>query len=46
VDSDRTKLQTQREAAQILGQRLVSSVQLIKALGGGWGDSALRASAK
>ncbi|MDB6111170.1 MAG: efflux system, outer rane lipoprotein NodT family [Pedosphaera sp.] len=46
VDSDRTKLQTQREAARILGQRLVTSVQLIKALGGGWADSSLRASAK
>jgi multidrug efflux system outer membrane protein len=46
VDSDRTKLQTEREAARILGQRLVTSVQLVKALGGGWQDSSLRASAK
>jgi multidrug efflux system outer membrane protein len=45
VDSDRTKLQIQREAAQILGHRLVTSVQLVKALGGGWADSTLRASA-
>jgi multidrug efflux system outer membrane protein len=41
VDSDRTALQTRREAAQILGQRLVTTVQLVKALGGGWEDSAL-----
>jgi multidrug efflux system outer membrane protein len=41
VESDRTKLQTQREAAQILGQRLVTTVQLVKALGGGWADSAV-----
>jgi multidrug efflux system outer membrane protein len=46
VDSDRTKLQTQRDAIRILGQRLITSVQLVKALGGGWGDSSLRASAK
>lgn len=46
VDSDRTKLQVQRGAIQILGQRLITSVQLVKALGGGWLDSSLRASAK
>ncbi len=46
VDSDRTKLQAQRGAVQILGQRLITSVQLVKALGGGWADSSLRASAK
>jgi len=46
VDSDRTKLQVQRGAVQILGQRLITSVQLVKALGGGWLDSSLRASAK
>lgn len=46
VDSDRTKLQVQRGAVQILGQRLITSVQLVKALGGGWADSSLSASAK
>jgi multidrug efflux system outer membrane protein len=30
------ELQTERISVQILGQRLISSVQLIKALGGGW----------
>ena len=42
VESDRTKLQTESEAVQILGQRFVTSVQLVKALGGGWADSRLR----
>ncbi len=41
VDSDRTALQTRRDAARILGQRLVTTVQLVKALGGGWEDSAV-----
>ena len=46
VDADRTKLQVQRGAVQILGQRLVTSVLLVKALGGGWEDSSLSASTK
>jgi len=41
VDSERTALTAEREYARIIGQRLVTSVQLIKALGGGWADSAL-----
>jgi len=36
VDAERTRLATQRLATQIDGQRLVASVGLIKALGGGW----------
>ncbi len=36
VDAERTRLQTQRLATQIDGQRLFASVGLIKALGGGW----------
>ncbi len=36
VDSQRTALQIERSAVQILAQRLQSSVLLIKALGGGW----------
>jgi outer membrane protein, multidrug efflux system len=39
VDSDRTRLQTERATARLLGQQLITSVQLIKALGGGWADS-------
>ena len=39
VESERTALTAERESARITGQRLVTSVQLIKALGGGWGDS-------
>lgn len=41
VESERTALSAERESARITGQRLVTSVQLIKALGGGWADSAL-----
>lgn len=38
VDAERTALQSERLATQIQGQRLVTSVYLIKALGGGWQD--------
>jgi multidrug efflux system outer membrane protein len=41
VESERTALTAERESARLAGQRLVTSVQLIKALGGGWADSAL-----
>jgi multidrug efflux system outer membrane protein len=41
VDSERTALAAERESARVAGQRLITSVQLIKALGGGWGDSHL-----
>ena len=39
VESERTALGAERALARITGQRLVTSVQLIKALGGGWQDS-------
>jgi len=42
VDAERTALQSERLATQIQGQRLVTSVFLVKALGGGWQDSAIR----
>jgi len=41
VESERTALNADRESARLVGQRLVTSVQLIKALGGGWADSVL-----
>ena len=41
VESERTALAAERESARITGQRLVTSVQLIKAIGGGWGESQL-----
>ena len=41
VDAERTALQSERLATQIQGQRLVTSVFLIKALGGGWEDSSI-----
>ncbi|HUS36948.1 MAG TPA: efflux transporter outer membrane subunit [Verrucomicrobiae bacterium] len=36
VDANRAALASQRINAQLTGQRLIASVQLIKALGGGW----------
>jgi multidrug efflux system outer membrane protein len=36
VDASRDALTAERANAQLAGQRLVTSVQLIKALGGGW----------
>lgn len=36
VDANRAALAAQRVRAQLAGQRLIASVQLIKALGGGW----------
>jgi outer membrane protein, multidrug efflux system len=36
VDSERTTLANQRLMAQLVGQRMATSVALIKALGGGW----------
>jgi len=36
IDANRTTLATQRAAAQIAGQRLIATVGLIKAIGGGW----------
>jgi len=39
VDADRTVLTTRLLQAQLDGQRLTASVQLIRALGGGWSGS-------
>jgi outer membrane protein, multidrug efflux system len=39
VDADRTVLTTRLLQAQIEGQRLTASVQLIRALGGGWNSA-------
>jgi outer membrane protein, multidrug efflux system len=36
IDSDRTVLQSQRAAAQLAGLQAASTVNLIRALGGGW----------
>jgi multidrug efflux system outer membrane protein len=36
VDADRTRLQSLRQSRQTAGQRYVATVQLIRALGGGW----------
>jgi NodT family efflux transporter outer membrane factor (OMF) lipoprotein len=44
VDASRDTLTAERANAQLAGQRLIASVQLIKALGGGWSDRLLSAS--
>ena len=36
TDAERTLFNNQRVATQLLGQRMQATVQLIKALGGGW----------
>jgi multidrug efflux system outer membrane protein len=41
VDASRGALLAERNQVQIVGQRLIASVQLIKALGGGWEESTL-----
>lgn len=43
ITAQQTLLDSQRLATQILGQRLVTSVNLVKALGGGWDASSLQA---
>jgi len=44
VDAHRAALQTDRARAQVAGQRMLMTVRLIKALGGGWTEQALYAS--
>ncbi len=41
VDANREALQAQRSNVQLAGQRLMTAVQLIKALGGGWREATL-----
>jgi multidrug efflux system outer membrane protein len=41
VDAGRERLQAERAQAQLAGQRLAISIQLIKALGGGWDQGRL-----
>lgn len=43
ITAQETLLTNQRLATQLLGQRLVTSVALIKALGGGWDAASLQA---
>ncbi|HTL57597.1 MAG TPA: efflux transporter outer membrane subunit [Candidatus Limnocylindrales bacterium] len=45
IDANRDALQTERANAQLAGQRLITTVQLIKALGGGWNSEQLFAKA-
>jgi multidrug efflux pump len=41
VEAERTALQVHRESARVQGQRRIATVQLIKALGGGWNSQIL-----
>jgi len=41
IDANRDALQAERTNAQLAGQRLITTVQLIKALGGGWSSERL-----
>jgi len=45
VDASRDTLTAERANAQLAGQRLIASVQLIKAIGGGWTEQQILASA-
>jgi multidrug efflux pump len=45
VDASRDMLSAERANAQLAGERLIATVQLIKALGGGWEKQELYASA-
>jgi multidrug efflux system outer membrane protein len=42
VDADRTVLTTRLTLAQLDGQRLVATVQMLRSLGGGWAGSGLK----
>ncbi len=44
VDASRDALQAERANAQLAGQRLITTVQLVKALGGGWSERQIFAS--
>ena len=46
LDANRGTLTAQRAQAQLAGQKLIASVQLIKALGGGWDEGALQVAAQ
>ncbi|MGF6904878.1 outer membrane protein TolC, partial [Paraburkholderia sp. GAS348] len=39
IDAERTVLQSQTTAVQLSGVQAAATVNLIRALGGGWGDA-------
>jgi multidrug efflux system outer membrane protein len=45
VDASRDALTAERANAELAGQRLIATVQLIKALGGGWDQRPIVATA-
>lgn len=44
VDANRDALTAERASAQLAGERLIATVQLVKALGGGWNEKEVVAS--
>ena len=46
IEAERLALASERAAAQLAGQRFVTAVQLIKAVGGGWESAPLEPKAK
>jgi outer membrane protein, multidrug efflux system len=46
VDASRVALNAERARAKLAGQRLIASVQLMKAIGGGWTTDSLRVAKK
>jgi multidrug efflux system outer membrane protein len=44
IDTQRTSLQAQRQALQVVTSQMLTTVALIKALGGGWNEQQLRIS--
>ncbi|MBW8864608.1 MAG: multidrug efflux RND transporter permease subunit [Verrucomicrobia bacterium] len=46
VDANRDALAAERANAQLAGQRLIATIQLIKALGGGWSEQQVFASSE
>jgi outer membrane protein TolC len=43
ITAEEQALSNEREETQLLGQRMTTSVLLVKALGGGWDSSSLSA---
>jgi outer membrane protein TolC len=43
ITAEEQTLSNEREETQLLGQRMTTSVLLVKALGGGWDSSSLAA---
>ncbi len=42
IDAERSRLESERDAIAIQSETMISAVQLIKAIGGGWADNQMR----